>query len=169
MAIVSRLDRRTRFRGGQREGCSTKKFQERVWLAASFSMTLPTFPSTHAWFAQNWKSEEIMSKWSKGACLTSTPHFPFLTKPRFSRIHCFSSHFLGKRDPSHLDLSCFPYHSSGVSRPHGQGQSGDDLECQVETLLSLSLGHGWESMWLRGLWADLKCSGYNRSLNRQTD
>ena len=110
------------------KGCSTKKFQERVWPAASFSMTLPTFPSTHAWFAQNWKSEEIMSKWSKGACLTSTPHFPFLTKPRFSRIHCFSSHFLGKRDPSHLDLSCFPYHSSGVSRPHGQSQSGDDLE-----------------------------------------
>ena len=49
-----------------------------------------------------------MSKWSKGACLTSTPHFPFLTKPRFSRIHCFSSHFLGKRDPSQPWLILFP-------------------------------------------------------------
>ena len=108
MAIVSRLDRRTRFRGGQREGCSRKKFQQRVWPAASLSVTLPPVPSTQAWFVQNWKSEEITSKWSKGAGLTSTPHFPFLTKPRFSRIYCFSSHSLGKMDYSQPWLILFP-------------------------------------------------------------
>lgn len=41
-----------------------------------------------------------------------------------------------------------------------------NLECQVETHLPLFLGHGWESMWLCRLWADLKYSGHHRSLNR---
>ena len=70
---------------------------------------------------------------------------------------------------SNLDSSHSPHHSSWVSRPPGLGQSGDNLECQVETLLSLSPGHGRESTWFWGLLADLKCSGHHRRLNRETD
>lgn len=89
-----------------------KKFQQRVWPAASLSVTLQTVPFHSGVVAQNWKSEEIASKWSKGGD-SHPPHFPFLTKPRFSRIPVLLLSFFREKGSLNLDLSCFPHHSSG--------------------------------------------------------